>query len=52
MFVGFLEKNVIQKLLASVIGLSWLFSANFGLFRVNGTYFYSGFYFYPKINPK
>ena len=28
------------------------FSANFGLFRVNGSYFYSGSYFYPKINPK
>ena len=29
--------------------LFWLFTVNFDSFRVNGSYFYSGFYFYPKL---
>ena len=43
---------LILAFLSLIFGLFWLFSANFGLFRVNGSYFYSGSYFYPKINPK
>ena len=39
-------------LISAFFRLFWLFSANFGLFRVNWSYFLSGSYFYPKINPK
>ena len=36
-------------LISAYFSLFWRFSDNFGLFRVNGSYFYSGFYFYPKL---
>ena len=40
------------SLFSAYLGYFDFFTANFGLFRVNGSYFYSGSYFYPKINPK